>query len=326
MSSNYMHDDALIQYLIEDARFVSVKLPLAEKRDDDKWYSCVEIFSDKDVRLRIEQAEKQPQAKIAFYRDQLLTSDADDSTRYWSGHTFQYYQEDDSALSENNHLYRAIIGDTSRADKPQSDPAGLLVIAIDPSIAKIYYLDYYQTKHLYEKTPKVYAEKALEFAIRYNAWNLAVELAKSDAWIKGGIENVFDAAGYSKYRWVDLDVTSAGTGISEGEYGCGPLAIKKRRAFAGAQLFHPTPPSHTNGHVWLSPKLKNTVLTSTALACPNNKTWCATDCMGYVQQVMRFEKIHWEDQRPHTEDEVMAKRKNLEQLRQRINRQMGVCA
>ena len=325
VASNYRHPDAMIHYLLEDERFKSLKLARAEKDKDGVWHSCVpELYSDEEVRVQISRAESQPQRKAAFYRDHLLITDGGDPGQYWGGVTFQYYpEEDEKSIIGDHRVYKAIIRDSTRSDKPKGDPAAILPIAIDPEHAKIYYLDYHQTRDVEEKAPKAYAYKWLELAIEYDIWNFALELVQSDAWLKTIMEGVFDAEGYGgKYRWVDLDVTTAGTGITEGQFG----SIKARRAYAGAQLFHPTKPTHMNGHVWLSKRIENSPLIGAFKAAPSNKVSCGTDCAGYVPQVMRAENIHWEDQTVIEEDVLVKKRQDRERLRRYLSRRLAGAA
>ena len=324
VASNYRADDALIHHLLEDSDYVGLKLPLVTKREDGLYYSeCPDVVSHEDVRIRIAHAKDNPDKWPEFCHDFLLTAAENDGTNYWSNVVFQYYKETEEYLSSATHLIRIIVGDPTKTSKRRSDPAALLAIAIDLQAGKIYLREYLQLVGEKAK-PTGYTDELIALAGRTNSWIFAVELADQDDWIRDKITTVLEERGYlGRIIWVDLD-TSAGATKMQGDFGPGPLSIKKRRAASGAQQYGAVLPSHPQGHVWHSPRLKNSSLEMAERACPGNKVWCGTDCVGYIPQIKTKLGLYFADQTPRQEDEINKFRKAREERKRYFERRIGV--
>lgn len=322
---NFIAEDAAIQHCVQDPRWVSIELPLAYEIGDDVYKSAIpDLFTDDDVRYRVDEEKRNPATWTEFCHDELLKEPKDIGKKYWLETEFQYYDDTEQSLSTRNDLVRVIIGDPTKTSKTTSDPAALLVIAIDIRKARIYIREYLEFRDSGAK-PSPYTDSLIALAGRTNSWWFAVELLKQDEWIEEKIKECLAVRGcLRRVKWIDLNTSSSATGM-HGYFGDGPLAIKKRRAAAGAQLYEPMLPSHPNGHVWHNHNLRNSSFESVLKKCPAVKIWCGTDCLGYIPQIQKIGGWYFTDQTPQTQAVISAKEFEDRWLREELEEQLMMC-
>lgn len=271
------HEASSMAKLLSDSFWKRAKLPQAELRTDPdgekRYYSLVPSrISDAQVRAEVNQALSSN--TIDEYCREKLCMPMSPEHAVWTRDMYRYYSDSDLKLSTMGSVDRFIVVDPAQTSKPESDYSGILAVAADCLLGRIYFRRLVNSRL---KIPDL-LDNVFRMAVETNSKVIAVETTGLQDHVKYLFETRKHQEGLTGIEFVWL---KGQTVPQTGDYGTGKEKVKRARASMIA-------PFYQRGAVYHDESLRDSALEEQQLSFPKCAHWDALDCAGYVPQVLQY--------------------------------------
>jgi len=178
-----LHEDSLLQHLLDDPDWHSVHLELCDDQLHSAW---PEFMSDEAVK-KLYNAHKRRDQLDVFAREYrnlpVAMEDAIFQQSYFEDHRYSETSED--FIKIKPQLENVVIGDPAKTVKMHSAESAVVCVGIDTQSARLYVRDVVSRK-MY---PDEFYDEMFSMMARHKAFTLGVEITSLEEFIKQPIKN-----------------------------------------------------------------------------------------------------------------------------------------
>lgn len=247
-----LHEDSLLQNLLEDDDWYSVRL---EACDDDLNSNWPEVITNEHI-LKLREEFKRSGLLDIFYREYrnipISLEDAVFQPSY-----FRYYDEVNEKLDSNEHVENVVLVDPAKTVKLHSADSAIVGVAIDRVNNAMYVRDIVAGK----MHPDELYDNILKMGVRLGAYTIGVEVTSLNEFITYPLKNAIQQSG----RFFELVELKA-------------RAKKEERIAALA-------PFYRRGLIFHNPHVCP-VLEEQLIAFPRARRWDVMDAFAYIVELL----------------------------------------
>ena len=251
-----LHEDSLLNSLLEDPTWYSVKIELCDDNYNSYW---PDFMTTEEISALAETYANNGNLHLFHmeYRNSIIPTNAAFQAQF-----FNYYSEADANLNRDRNIETVVIYDPAKTTNPSSAYTAIVGVGVDLQSRKIYVRDVINEK----LHPDDQYRLAFEMCTRLNARVLGYEITGLNEFISYPIENAMKSSGLA----LELVPLNARGGSRPNS--------KERRV---AALI----PFYRQGLVYHN-KNACQALESQLLTFPRSKYWDVMDCLAYVVELL----------------------------------------
>ena len=263
------HEDALIQHLLDDPKWDSIRLSAYETNDKGEYITtCPGYISQEELDQEVENARHNNTLDILARE---LGSQPIDKLSNEFYKFIQYYEETDLEFTERlSFLESFVICDPSRSVTMHSAPSGFLVFSVDVQKGAVYVRTAFEKKlHQDELINEIF-----DLCEMYKCGGFGVEITGLHEHITYPIRNAMLSNNRSNLDFIELKARSGAgvfAGVSGGKVGRARGLVPLYRQGLVKHNRHGTAP-----------------LEQAMLSFPRPKSWATLDCAAYIPQIMEM--------------------------------------
>lgn len=202
-----LHEDSLINRLLEDPAWESVSLELCDENLHSNWQ---EFMTDDMVRDEYDEAQRQGVIDV-FFRENRNIVQSPESAGFHSNQ-FKYYEEKDFKLNTDPEVINVVLVDPSKTVKMNSAETGIVGIGVNLKTNAIFIRDAVGAK----LHPDEVYDETFKMAERINAVAIGVEVTGLEEFITYPFKNEMISRGLN-YQFIELKARGGAGGRGEGK-------------------------------------------------------------------------------------------------------------